>query len=70
MLSHLLGHVSEGAVDVGAFAQVPDPTETPDEALSGRELAEDHLRLGEVQASDGPSDLDLVPVFLVSELLG
>lgn len=70
MLGHLVGHVSEGAVDVGAFAQVRDPTQTPDEALSGCELAEDHLCLREVQASDGPRDLDLTLVVLICEFLG
>lgn len=70
VLGHLVGHVSEGAVNVGAFAQVRDPAQAPDEGLSGCELAEDHLCLRKVQASDGPSDLDLTSVLLVCECLG
>lgn len=69
-MSQLVGHVFQGTVDVGAFPQVPDPAEVPDEVLPGRELAEDDLRLGEMQTSYGPADLDLAPVLLVRQPLG
>lgn len=62
-------HVFEGAVDIGAFAQISDSPEVPDEVLFGRELAEDHLRLGEMQASYGPHDLDLAFVLFTSKPL-
>lgn len=68
-MCHLVGHVFEGAVDVGAFAQVFDLTEIPDEALSCCKLTEDLLLLREVQAPKGPSDLDLAPVLSVFEFL-
>lgn len=70
MLGHLVRHVFEGTVDVSAFAQVSDRSEIPDEVLSGCELAEDHLLLGEVQPTYGPSDLDMAPVLLISQPLG
>lgn len=70
VVSHLVRHVLQGAVDVGAFAQVSYPAEAPDEALLGGELAEDHLRLGEVQAPYGPGEVDLGPVILISQPLG
>ena len=69
VVGHLVCHVFEGAVGVGAFAEVCNPTETPDEALPGCKLAEDHLLLGEVQASYGPGDLDLAQVLFISQLL-
>lgn len=47
----LLHHVFDGAVREGAFALVLDPSEVSDEVLSGREIAEDKLILGEVLAS-------------------
>lgn len=70
VLRQLVGHVFQGAVDVGALSQVPDPAQVPDEVGPGGELAEDDLRLGEMQASDGPADLDLALVLLVGEPLG
>lgn len=69
VVGHLVSHVFEGAVDVGALAQVFDVLQTPDEVLFGGELAEDHLRLGEVKASYGPRDVDLALVLLMLELL-
>lgn len=69
VLGHLLDHVFDGAVGVGAFALVYDPAEVPDEVLPGRELAEDELVLGEVLASDGPGDLDPALVLLIGQPL-
>lgn len=68
-MGHLVGHVFEGAVGERAFAFVNDPTKIPDEVLLGCELAEHPLRLGEVQASYGPADLDLALVFFISQPL-
>ncbi len=69
VLRHLVDHVFDGAVGVGAFALVFNPTEVPDEVLPGRELAEDPLVLGEVLASYGPGDQDLALVLLISQPL-
>lgn len=68
-LGHLFDHAFDGAVSVGAFALVFNPTEVPDEVLPGRELAEDILVLGEVLPSYGPGDLDPALVLLISQPL-
>lgn len=65
-----MSHVCDGAVNVGALAQVFDPIHVPDEVILGGEIAEDLVCLGEVKASYGPCDADLAPVFLFLELLG
>lgn len=69
-MGHLVGHVFEGAVSEGALAFVFNPTKVPDKVLPGCELAKHPLRLGEVQASYGPADLDLALVFLIIQFLG
>lgn len=69
-VGQLVSHVFDGAVGVGAFAQVIDFSDIPDEVVFGGELAEDHLLLGEVQAPYGPADLDLAPVLFIAKLLG
>lgn len=45
VLGHFVGHVPQGAVGVGAFTQVFDLAEVPDEVLLGCELAENNLPL-------------------------
>lgn len=70
VLSQKVGHVFQSTVDVGAFSQVTDPSQAPDEVLPGGERAEDNLSLGEMQASYGPADLDLAVVLFISQLLG
>lgn len=67
---HMVSHFPDGAVCVRASALVYNPVEVPDEVLLCCELTEDMLRLGEVQASYGPGDLDLTSVLLVVQLLG
>lgn len=69
VLGHLFRHVFEGAVRVGAFAQVLDLIHLPDEVGLGGEGADLLLGLGVVQASDGPADLHLAPVVLIIQLL-
>lgn len=70
VVGHVLSHIFKGAVGEGAFALVYNPYNVPDEGLLVCEVTEDKLRLGEVQASYGPGDLDLALVQLVIQLLG
>lgn len=70
VLVELLHHVFDGTVSEGALALVLDTSEVSDEVLSGCELAEDKLILGEVLASEGPYDPDLALVLLISQILG
>lgn len=69
VLGHLLDHVFDSTVCIGAFALVFHPTEVSDEVLLGCELAEDPLVLGEVLAPDGPGDVDLALVLFISQPL-
>lgn len=69
-LGHLVRHVFEGTIDVGAFAKIFDPNEIPDKVLSGCDVTKGDLCLREMQASDGPGDLNLAPVILIRKLLG
>lgn len=70
MVGHLVRHVFEGAVRVGAFAQVADAVQVPDEVGLGGEGAENILSLGVLQAADGPRDPDLALVVLLLQPLG
>lgn len=70
VVGQLVGHAFEGAVSKCALSFVSNPTKVPDEVLFGCERAEHKLRLGEVQASYGPADVDLALVFLICQLLG
>lgn len=68
MVGHLVCHVFEGAVRVGAFAQVVDAVQVPDEVGLGGEGAENILSLGVLQTTDGPRDPDLSLVLLLQPL--
>lgn len=65
----MLRHAFKGTVGEGSLAFVFNPTKVPDKVLLGCELAEHILRLGEVQASYGPADMDLAFVVLISQAL-
>lgn len=70
MVAHLVRHVLDGAVCVGALAQIVDAVQAADEVGLGGEGTENLLSLGVVQAADGPRDLDLAPVVLLIQTLG
>lgn len=70
VMVELFHHGFDGTVSEGALALIHDPSEVSDEVLSGCELTEDELILGEVLSSQGPYDLDLAFVLLISQLLG
>ena len=69
-LGHLLNRFFNGTVGEGSHAFVFNPIKIPDKFLLVCELAEHILRLGEVQASYGPGDVDLVFVVLISQPFG
>lgn len=70
IVGHLVRHVFEGTIYIGAFSKIFDPNEIPDKVLSGCDVTEGDLRLREMQASDGPNDLNLAHVLLSCKLLG
>lgn len=61
-------HFFDGAVGVGASAEVLDFTGIPGEVNRACKIAEDILPLRVLQASYGPVKLDLVPVHLITQL--
>lgn len=70
VLVHLVCHVLDGAVRVGAFAQIVDGGQVVDESGPCGDRTEELLFLGIMQAANGPCDVDPALVVLVPQLLG